>query len=79
MIVLCGTASEDQSGEKNPVSIVAAFGKEGKQLWENTGSSSYKNALSVIPNNIGTYIIQMEASQGSAIHYASADLQGKTK
>ena len=79
MIVLCGTASEDQSGGKNPVSIVAAFGKDGKQLWENTGAASYKNALSVIPNNIGTYIIQMEASQGSAIHYASADLQGKTK
>ena len=76
MIVLCGTASEDQTGEKNPVPVVVAFDSAGTQIWENAGLSSYKNALSILPNKIGTYIIQMERTQGSAIHYASADLLG---
>lgn len=74
-IVLCGTADSKKDGSDKPLPFVVAFDYNGNKLWENLTYDSYKNALNILPNTIGTYTLQLGGSSDN-IHYVNADLLG---
>ena len=56
--------------------FVVAFDFDCNILWENTAFTRYTNALSIIPNSIGTYMIQLGKDNQSTVHYVNANLLG---
>ena len=74
-VVLCGTAAADFKGSKEPLPFVVAYDSQNNKLWENLSYSSYIGALNIIPNTIGTYMLQLSGKNG-IIHYVNADLLG---
>lgn len=74
MIVMCGTASDTQNGEQ-PLPFVAAYNANGKLIWQNTWPE-WSTALNIIPNSIGTYMIQLTDEKNTTIHYVNADFLG---
>lgn len=72
-VVVCGEISETQGGS-NSKPVILSYDKEGERLWENLSFEAYENALDIIPNSIGTYLVQL--SKGNIIHYVNADLLG---
>ena len=75
-IILYGTTSADKAGEDSPLPFVASYTASGSLLWENTSYTKYTQAYSLIPNAIGTYVLQLSGSARSSLHYVSADLLG---
>lgn len=75
-IVLCGKAANSFNGSKNPVSFVVAYDNNQKKLWNVT--YDYPDALNIIPNTIGTFLLQLRG-QNDTIHYVNADLLGNEK
>lgn len=77
MIVMCGQTSADYAAQVDPVPFVVAFDAKGKQLWENYSyKGKWATALNVIPNTIGTYILQLTDKNNKQIHFVSADFLG---
>lgn len=77
-IVLCGKADMTMDGSNNPLPFVVAYDYDGNKLWENLSFTEYTDALNIIPNTIGTYMLQLEGKNG-IIHYVNADLLGNEK
>lgn len=78
MIVMCGQTSEDYEAQVNPIPFVVAYDANGKQLWENLSyKGKWATALNVIPNTIGTYILQLTDKNNKQIRFVSADFLGK--
>lgn len=75
-IVLCGKAATNFDGSLNPLPFVVAFDRQGNKLWENLTYTSYTSALNILPNTIGTYILQLGNDKNNKIHYVNADLLG---
>lgn len=76
-IVLCGLGSSAMDGSKSPLPFVVAYDKDGNKLWENLSFTKYKNVLNILPNSIGTYLLQLCGGENSnVIHYVNADLLG---
>ena len=78
-IILYGTTSLDKAAEESPLPIVASYSSNGKLLWENKNYTKYKQAYSLVPNAIGTYLLQLKKPYSDTIHYVSADLLGNEK
>ncbi len=76
-IVLCGKAGTTMDG-KEPLPFVVAYDYNGNKLWENLSFTGYTDALNIIPNSIGTYMLQLSGKNG-IIHYVNADLLGNEK
>lgn len=74
-VVLCGQTSESADGAEGSMPFVVAYDLSGKKLWENLNYTDYVSALNIIPNTIGTYIMQLTKSNGNT-YYVSADLLG---
>lgn len=77
-IVLCGKAADSFDGSESPLPFVVAYDSKGNKLWENLSFTNYTSALNIIPNTIGTYLLQLEGKDG-IIHYVNADLLGNEK
>lgn len=77
-IVLCGKAAASMDGKDSPLPFVVAYDSKGNKLWENLSFTNYTSALNIIPNTIGTYMLQLEGKNG-IIHYVNADLLGNEK
>ena len=77
-IVLCGKAANSMDGKTAPLPFVVAYDSKGNKLWENLSFTDYTSALNIIPNTIGTYMLQLEGKNG-IIHYVNADLLGNEK
>ncbi len=77
MIVLCGISSNDSAGSDTPKPFVVSYDSAGKLRWENHSYDKWARAINIIPNAIGTYILQLTDSYNTKIHYVSADLLGK--
>lgn len=77
-IVLCGKAAASMDGKDSPLPFVVAYDYNGNKLWENLSFTNYTSALNIIPNTIGTYMLQLEGKSG-IIHYVNADLLGNEK
>ncbi len=77
-IVLCGKSADSFDGSKSPLPFVVAYDSKGNKLWENLSFTNYTSALNIIPNTIGTYMLQLEGKNG-IIHYVNADLLGNEK
>lgn len=77
-IVLCGKSANSMDGETEPLPFVVAYDSKGNKLWENLSFTEYTSALNIIPNTIGTYMLQLEGKNG-LIHYINADLLGNEK
>ena len=77
-VVLCGKGAQSQDGQTSPLPFVASYGSDDKLQWEAT-FPNYQNAVSLLPNAIGTYILQLSRSSQNQVHYFSADLLGKEK
>ncbi len=75
-IILCGTTCSDYNGKENAMPFVTAIDYNYNILWENTSFTRYSNALNIIPNSIGTYMIQLGKNNLSTIHYVNAGLLG---
>lgn len=77
-ILLCGKSGDSFDGNTNPLPFVVAFDYNGNKLWENLTYTSYTDALNILPNSIGTYLLQLGSSKGddNKIHYVNADLLG---
>ena len=75
-VVLHGVTSNDKAGEEAPLPFVAAYNDSGKLLWQNTSYTAYTQTYSLVPNAIGTYILQLAKATSSTLHYVSADLLG---
>lgn len=73
--IVCGVTSETKDGSDDLYPIVVAFDEDGTCLWENKFFTNYENALNIIPNSIGTYMVQL--TKGDNIHYVNADLLGQ--
>lgn len=76
MIVMCGQTSTDKEGQVNPLPFVVAYDAQGNLLWENLSYKKWATALNVIPNTIGTYILQLTDKDNRQIHFVSADFLG---
>lgn len=77
-IIIAGKASDSFDESVNPLPIIVAFDKASDEiLWENTNFTSYNNINAIIPNKIGTYVVQLQSD--SHFHYVSADLLGNEK
>jgi hypothetical protein len=76
MIVMCGQTSTDKEGQVNPLPFVVAYDAQGNMLWENLSYKKWATALNVIPNTIGTYILQLTDKNNRQIHFVSADFLG---
>ncbi len=77
-IIIAGRASDSFDESENPLPIIVAFDKASDEiLWENTNFTSYNNINAIIPNKIGTYVVQLQSD--SHFHYVSADLLGNEK
>ena len=76
MIVMCGQSSKDTKGKDSPLPFVVAFDSDGNQLWENLSYKKWATALNIIPNTIGTYILQLTDTNNKQIHFVSADFLG---
>lgn len=77
MIVMCGQTSDDKNGTVNPLPFVVAYDADGNQLWENLSYKEWATALNIIPNTIGTYILQLTDKNNRQIRFVSADFLGK--
>ena len=77
-IVLCGKAADSFDGSESPLPFVVAYDSKGNKLWENLSFTNYTSALNIIPNTIGTYMLQLEG-KNDIIHYVNADLLGNEK
>jgi hypothetical protein len=77
-IVLCGKAAASMDGKDSPLPFVVAYDSNGNKLWENLSFTNYTSALNIIPNTIGTYMLQLQGKSG-IIHYVNADLLGNEK
>ena len=75
-LVLYGTTSMDTFGENTAIPIVTAYKVDGSKLWENKSYDKYTSAYSLIPNAIGTYVLQLASEHSNTLHYVSADLLG---
>ncbi len=74
-LLLCGPDAENMDGSGNACSVVMAVDKDNKtELWSNT-FNNYSDALSCIPNGIGSYIVQLKNESSTVIK--SADLLGR--
>ena len=78
-IILSGTSADDMAFSKNSQPFILAFDLKGNKLWENNSYSKYKKALNIIPNTVGSFIIQLEEVDSSNVHYVSGDLLGNEK
>ena len=77
-IIVAGKASDSFDETKNPLPIIVAFDKSSDEiLWENTSFTKYSDINAIIPNLIGTYVVQLQSN--SHFHYVSADLLGNEK
>ena len=76
MIVMCGQTSTDKEGQVDPLPFVVAYDAQGNMLWENLSYKKWATALNVIPNTIGTYILQLTDKNNRQIHFVSADFLG---
>lgn len=76
MIVMCGQTSENFDATLNPLPFVVAYDAQGNMLWENLSYKKWATALNVIPNTIGTYILQLTDKNNRQIHFVSADFLG---
>lgn len=74
-VVLCGIAGDDFGASTGALPFVVAYDYANKKLWENLSFSDYTDALNIIPNTIGTYMLQLSGKNG-IIHYVNADLLG---
>lgn len=77
-IVVAGKASNSFDETKDPLPVIVAFDKTSDEiLWENTSFTKYTDVNAIIPNLIGTYVVQLQSN--SYFHYVSADLLGNEK
>lgn len=76
MVVMCGQTSDDKNGTTNPLPFVVAYDAAGNLLWENLSYKKWATALNIIPNTIGTYILQLTDKNNRQIHFVSADFLG---
>ncbi len=77
-IILAGSASKDLAGKDSPMPFIIMYDiKSNILMWENTNLKNYTGIRGIIPNAIGTYIVQL--SSDSYLHYFSADLSGREK
>ncbi len=77
-IIVAGKASDSFDESKNPLPIIVAFDKSSDEiLWENTSFTKYSDINAIIPNLIGTYVVQLQSDW--EYHYVSADLLGNEK
>lgn len=77
-IIIAGRASDSFDESKNPLPIIVAFDRASDEiLWENTNFTNYSKINTIIPNKIGSYVVQLQAN--SYFHYVSADLLGNEK
>lgn len=76
MIVMCGQSSLNKNGTESPLPFVVAYDAQGNMLWENLSYKKWATALNVIPNTIGTYILQLTDKNNRQIHFVSADFLG---
>ena len=74
-VVLCGIAGDDFGASVGALPFVVAYDYKNNKLWENLSFSDYTDALNIIPNTIGTYMLQLSGKNG-IIHYVNADLLG---
>ncbi|MCQ2592140.1 MAG: hypothetical protein MJ188_05090 [Treponema sp.] len=78
-VILCGKAAKDFAGEKEPLPFVVAYDSKGNLLWENLSYTNYSEAITIIPNTIGTYLLMLKHKNKNVIHYVNADLLGNEK
>ena len=76
MIVMCGQTCKDTKAKDSPLPFVIAFDSEGNELWENLSYKKWATALNIIPNTIGTYILQLTDAGNKQIRFVSADFFG---
>ncbi|MBR6200671.1 MAG: hypothetical protein IKQ61_10470 [Spirochaetales bacterium] len=75
-LLLCGPTSQNKDGSGTAYSVVTAVNmSSGKTEWSNT-FTDYADALSCIPNGIGSYIVQLKGENGTTT-IKSADLLGR--
>ncbi|MBR6061969.1 MAG: hypothetical protein IKP67_07820 [Spirochaetales bacterium] len=75
-LLLCGPTSQNMDGSGTAYSVVTAVNmSSGKTEWSNT-FTDYADALSCIPNGIGSYIVQLKGENGTTT-IKSADLLGR--
>ncbi len=74
-LLLCGPTSQNRDGSGTAYSVVRAVDKTGEVEWSNT-FEDYSDALSCIPNGIGSYIVQLNNSVDNKTVIVSADLLG---
>ncbi|MBP5449623.1 MAG: hypothetical protein J6Y01_05835, partial [Spirochaetales bacterium] len=75
-LLLCGPTSQKMDGSGTAYSVVTAVNmSSGKTEWSNT-FADYADALSCIPNGIGSYIVQLKGKNGTTT-IKSADLLGQ--
>lgn len=78
-IVFCGISSKDCAGTQESLPFVVAYDNSGNKKWENLSYVNYASVLNIIPNQIGTYVIQLGTRSGNIVHYVSADLLGNER
>lgn len=79
MLVLCGKSCADFSGNNSSLPMVVAYNADNKLLWENHSFTAYTDALNIVPNAIGTYLLQLSNENTSKMCYVNADLLGNQK
>ena len=79
-IILAGKASSNFEGSKDSHPVILGIDRtSNKILWENLNYKNYSDLGGIIPNGIGSYIVQLYQSKNDALHYVSADLLGNEK
>lgn len=78
-IYLMGCSSSDFAGEQSISPLLITVKRNGDEIFRNEDFGKYNKAVSIIPNNIGTYILELYSSDYQKIKYVSVDMLGKEK
>lgn len=78
-VFLMGISSESTDGEGvlNPLLITVK--NDGTELWRNEDFGFYNKPVAIIPNSIGTYVLELYNSRNQKIKYSSVDMLGNVK
>ena len=76
-IMLCGKSGSNFSATSNSKPFTACYTFSGKLIWVNDNLGNYTDAVTIIPNKINTYNLELYNSGTRSILLKSADLLGK--
>lgn len=76
-VILCGKSCSDFAGQINSAPFTVCYDFYGKQQWCNDGFEGYSEGLTIVPNEINTYVMELYDSTHQKIQILSADLLGR--